>query len=768
VQRVIPSVEAAPLCRRIWLFALLSVAAVVAVVFLLPENLYLASKQWDLPQFAAWRAFAVDNIRAGHFPLWNPYAYSGQPFLGDFNSAELYPPNVIFLFLPLARAFNLSLLLHLLILGWGVGYWAAQRGIRPVAAALAGVAAMLSGPVFMRLPAGQVGNICSMAWAPWMFCALEAAWQGRPGRPALLAGACVALQILGGQPQYAVFVAVAAGLHTMVYALAKRGWWRKLWVLAFAYAVGLLLSAMQWLPGLAATAESVRQGKLPYDFARESSFPPENVLTLLTPEFFGHMFGYDYWGRIVLWESCLFVGVSGVALAAVALVGRERGRQARLDILLAGLLFILALGDYTPLQHLMYDYVPGFGEMRAFAKFDFPALLFVALAIGAGADAILNQHRVNPILATGLVGAGLAGAGVGGWLWLSPASVGGWIKQNDQGQFSIYLKDMDATFINQAGKLAGWSLAVGGLLLALAGLILLLARRQPRWGLCLLVMLPLELLAFAGNFFATTPAESLSSQTIGNILASHPGDYRIFNTDRADADYFYRVPSIWDDSPSVLKRYAEFVYASQGADPGQATQTVSIKKLPPVYSLLRMKYAFVTAAISTGSLRVGTNPNPLPRAILASDYRVLPGRDAILPMLMRPDFDPRQLVYLENEPNPKPQIGATLGTVTAIEDNSDQLTIAADVPVSALLLVTDLYSQDWRARALQDSVQKEYTIMPADYIVRAVPLSAGHHHFIMEYAPPSFRQGLWTSAIAWIGWAALMMAANFRAGKACS
>jgi len=170
---------AAELRRRVWLCALGSVLAAVAVVFLLPGDLYLSSNLWDLPEYVAWRSFAADSIHAGHFALWNPYVYSGQPFVGDYTSAELYPPNVLFLFLPLVRAFNLSMLLHGLLLGWGVGYWAKRRGCHLGAAVLAGLAAMLSGPVFMRLPTGQIGNLCAMAWAPWMFVALETAWRWR-------------------------------------------------------------------------------------------------------------------------------------------------------------------------------------------------------------------------------------------------------------------------------------------------------------------------------------------------------------------------------------------------------------------------------------------------------------------------------------------------------------------------------------------------------------------------------------------------------------
>ena len=70
----------------------------------------------------------------------------------------------------------------------------------------------------------------------------------------------------------------------------------------------------------------------------------------------------------------------------------------------------------------------------------------------------------------------------------------------------------------------------------------------------------------------------------------------------------------------------------------------------------------------------------------------------------------------------------------------------------AILLITDPYSRDWRAVPLAGSSQQSYEILPADYILRAIPLAAGHHHLLVEYAPPSFRTGRAISLAAFVLW----------------
>src|SRR5258708_7704056 len=67
----------------------------------------LSSPQTDLfLHFTAWRQFAFDQLRQGHLVLWNPHYLCGAPFLGNFESAILYPPNWFYLILPLALAIN--------------------------------------------------------------------------------------------------------------------------------------------------------------------------------------------------------------------------------------------------------------------------------------------------------------------------------------------------------------------------------------------------------------------------------------------------------------------------------------------------------------------------------------------------------------------------------------------------------------------------------------------------------------------------------------
>jgi len=746
-----------------WIAALLLVA-VAAIVFVMPGNLVIGAPDTDLMrQFLAWRDFAAQSVLAGHLPLWNPYTFSGQPFLGGFQSALLYPPNIIFLFLPLCRAANLSLLMHLLILGWGMHRLASRRGLHPLAAAVCGVLFPLTGAVFPHLYAGHLPNLCTMAWTPWIFAGLEDYYRRRRLQGLLLASAAAALQILAGHVQYVLYTAVAAGLQALLYSIAEPSLRRRaLPAVAAIYAAAAALSAAQLLPGLANVGQGIRHARVGFHFASMFSFPVENLLTFVAPGFFGDLTGQVYWGRGYLWEMSAFVGVSGLILAGTALLDSGRRRAARLDLGMTALLLVFALGNHTPLFAFLYNYVPGFDRLRGVAKFIFPATMFLVLAIGGGVDALIHRRLPRRALALGALYAGFIAGAAGFALTAWPGILALFLPviQRSGESYLAAATFTDHAFILDAGTHAGGSLIQAGAILVLAGGSLLLARRRPflRW--VPLALLPLEMAGFALTHFATADVGYAMPRELQEYVAAHRGDYRVLDPAVPNNGFFLGAPDLWGNDPGPLSRYAEFMAYTQGGDPDNVSQNLKIRAFPPVYTMLRFRYAFT---ISDDAIHVReSDEKPMALAQLISSYRVIPGRDALFSELTSPSFDPRQTVLLESAPDPAPVPAENPGTVRILGVTPDSLTVEAEVASPALLLITDPYSRDWRARPLGDGGQKSYDILPANYILRAIPLAAGHHKILVEYVPAGFRLGIGVSIAAWLLW--LILA--FRLGKA--
>ena len=152
------------------------------------------------------------------------------------------------------------------------------------------------------------------------------------------------------------------------------------------------------------------------------------------------------------------------------------------------------------------------------------------------------------------------------------------------------------------------------------------------------------------------------------------------------------------------------------------------------------------------------DPNPLPQALLVQEYAVIPERDARLAAMRAPTFNPRDTVILEEEPNPRPDLTETRGRVAVVDESTDHLTIEADLPGAAILLVTDAYAPGWRAWTLGDGPQERYEVMPANHTLRAIPLAAGRHRLHIEYLPWGYRVGRWVSIVSVLAFAGAVMA----------
>ena len=205
--------------------------------------------------------------------------------MGGFQAALLYPLNWIYLVLPLPVAIDLGIALHIFLAGLFMYCWATYRRLRWPASVAAGLIYMFGGPEFGRIVPGHITHIDTLAWAPLIFLAIDDLTMTRSLRGALLGSAAFAMQIFAGHAQYAFYTAVAATIYFALNLRAAPNRRRATVGFFFCFAGGALLGA-QLFTGLGATAEAMRSHTT-YAFASSFSFPPENLLTMILPGFFG-------------------------------------------------------------------------------------------------------------------------------------------------------------------------------------------------------------------------------------------------------------------------------------------------------------------------------------------------------------------------------------------------------------------------------------------------------------------------------------------------
>ena len=365
-----------------------------ADVLFTTSDIVLSSGGGDIAShYVHLRTFGFGELKKGNLPLWNPHIFCGTPYVGGFLSAMFYPPNLIFLVLPLSAAINWCIVLHLFLMGLFFYLWAAYRGLCAAACTVCAVILMLCGATFSHVFAGHIAQLCTMAYAPLLLLSIDGLMEQKSLRWVLAGMAAIAMQVLAGFPQYAFYTLLAAMLYLILRLVRARQRGRVIIGFAAILAGGIALSAVQLLSGMEAAAGSIREGGVSYHTAGSFSLPPENLLTLLAPNFFGSMNNDTYWGAVYLWEMTVFISVTGLILAVYGFICGKLNSNRFIFGVLAMIMFILAIGSHTPLFKLLYNYVPGFNRFRGSSKFIYPMTLFMLMLTGIGLDSLFREPR---------------------------------------------------------------------------------------------------------------------------------------------------------------------------------------------------------------------------------------------------------------------------------------------------------------------------------------------------------------------------------------
>src|SRR5439155_6773518 len=157
---------------------------------------------------------------AGRVPLWNPQENCGLPVLADATSSVFYPGKLLFAMpLDFAITYKLYIILHV-ILAAACSYWLARSWkASHAAAALAAISYSCGGNVIFQYC--NVVFLVGAAWLPLAALAADRLLRGRGWKWAVLLGICLAMMILGGDPEAAYHALFISAIYAVIFTV---GW----------------------------------------------------------------------------------------------------------------------------------------------------------------------------------------------------------------------------------------------------------------------------------------------------------------------------------------------------------------------------------------------------------------------------------------------------------------------------------------------------------------------------------------------------------------
>lgn len=455
----------------------------------------------------------------------------------------------------------------------------------------------------------------------------------------------------------------------------------------------------------------------------------------------------------------LFFSLTGFVLAIYGGVfGKKTLRCFSLSMVI--ILLVLAMGAYLPLFKFLYNWVPGFDKFRGNSKFIFHATMFLALLSGIGLDSMLKYPRSNRVIIIVMLVSGLL-AGILGMSIYNSAALGtkglwGTVMSAVASTQETSLpppKYRDDAFVMSAGIFAAKGMFICGGTFLLLSVLLFLKKFSWKFTYLIALLAILEVFTFARAVRPVFNLNTLQLSKMQKFYAEHPGDYRVSYIKNLNSAMSNGLQDIWGYSSLVLRRYAQFMTFTQGKNPDKANMYLNFSRFSRLYSMIRFRYLFISGK---NKLHIQEFEDAMPRVQLIRDWVVIQDRDDIFAAMNNPEFDPRQKVILENEPDPMPVKSEEKGFVKLINYSTDHLDVEVNLPKPAVMLITNNYSRGWRASALSGNTQQNYNIVPANYFLQAVSLNAGAHRIRIEYLPLAFRIGKWISIISIIIYISLL------------
>ena len=728
-------------------------AVLVALVALLLWPLAFGHSFWlrDTLEFTyPLKGYLGERMRAGELALWNPRLGLGRPFAGVVQPGVFYPLDVALL-LPYPRGVDLFFALHALIAALGMRAWLRGRGSDDIAATFAGALFALSG-YFVSQLVGSGTYAVGAAWLPWALSA---------PRSVPRIGVCVALMVLGGDPQ----AAWLAGGLLLVLAATQGEPRRGLAAAAGGLALAVGLAAVQLGPALE-VARVGRPGGVPLADAAHFSFPPLRLVELLWPGAFGPRYGADWLLHPLYDEGTgqayqpfsagIYVGLATPLFALAALLRRrDRGRRSDLALAaLAAVALVVAFGRHTPLFAAWYRLVPGARLFRYPEKYLLVTTLCGTALAAAGLARVAAQPRRSLV-----AGAAFTALLALGWLWAAHA--GGAF-------FAARLGRLEHGSAADLGAVVAAS-ARGALLVGLATLLPLglaaAGRLSPRaTTLALAAIVVADLFAQSATLTDFVPS-ALYQQTPPPVAAARalagPGLLRLYRPLYLEFPTSLPPPVALratlrpdcgvDDGIATLDAYDNFpvpdekeLWRALGQRPLRllAVTATRFALLPP--SLFAARDGLVERARwpALGAVLAEATA-PAPRVYLATSARVADDRSAAQ-LLAAADFSPGRSLVLAPAQGAHAATAEGSCTLAPPDDRIERLTLHCHAGAPSYAVVADAFFPGWYA-AVDGAAAP---ILRANLAMRAVPVPAGDSTVLLVYRPAHLAAGAAVSLLA--------------------
>ncbi|KKS24849.1 MAG: hypothetical protein UU81_C0001G0004 [Microgenomates group bacterium GW2011_GWC1_41_8] len=685
-----------------------------------------------------WRFIAIDQMKQGQWPSWNPYSFSGTPLAANLQSAPFYPLNVLFFMFPFHISWTLLIMLQPLLAGLFLYLYLREMKLSNYAALFGSIVFAFSGFSIAWLEWNTLGHVG--LWLPLILLSIEKivrvirGFRVKNTKQIYLWSGILTFSLIssffGGHLQtffYVLLTSLAYGTVRIIHEVnVIQTKVRKAAVfLASSAILAGIVTSVQWVPMVEFISKSTRLADQS-DWLSEGWFIPfQHLIQFIVPDFFGNPATLNYWGTWNYGEMVGYISIIPLLFSLIALMWRRDKKTLFFTILLI-ISLLFATDNFVariPYQ-LQIPLLSTSQPTRLLFLVDFSIAVLAAL----GFDLFLRKKvSIKKLLVTvGVIG------GIGVLLWVY-----------------VLLGSGENLLVAKRNLILPSGLFLVGVLGSLGYLGKnQLLKHAALFGL--IVFTVIDLLRFGWKFTPFTPREYLFPQTSTiQFITSQPGKFRIMATDNKilppNFSSMYGIESVSGYDPLYSRDYAELASAWSRNTPNNEVIDFNRIITPDNYEskiadVLNVQYVLSLSEIDSeklhlvfeeGQTKVYENTEVLPRVYLVESVQTVKNVEDMLDKLFDESIDLQKTALVESNTIPidnRPL--SELEHVDITDYLPSRVTLQSKTEASRMIVLSDVYDENWRV-FIDGTESTSYRV---NYILRGVIVPEGSHTVEFSYS----------------------------------
>ncbi len=714
-------------------------------------------------QLYPWRILSIEAFRNGQWPLWNPYSLSGTPLLANWQSAPFYPLNILLLAFGDVRGWTLLIVSQPVLSALFMYMYLKQIGIRVLGRLIGAVTFTFSGFMVTYMQYATTGHI--MLWLPLQLYLIEKFVRTTKYRYLALYSLTFFPVLTGGFFQPALYVLGVSFSYALIRLLQifRKNFHLLLSLLIFVI-LGISTAAIQLVPTLELYKYSIRLFDINIVGYQYGILPLRNIITFLSPDFFGNPVTNNYFGLLQYQETSGYF--SAIALIFVILAILRFRKNIYFSYFTAIFFLSLIFAFNNPLSRLVYQLnIPGISSgyaSRLLMLTSFSASVLAAL--GSGVIDYKKVLKINGVLL---------------FIMVTLFSIIVYGSNFGRDKFSLIYSFFNIDTQEHLRIAMRNMILPMGILSIYFVTVTLLRYTQKYRNIFLVITLALiifSLIHFGLKFTPFSPVKMTNLSTpVIEYLKKNTGFYRIereWGPVLPPNTWIYsRLSSPSGYDPLAILSYAMWYRTCQGNKPLSQTDTSSNKFTryleenkydSPCLDLFGVKYLVAIKrnkqdsydpngvyfnqqiplgkfkeVFSDGTTAILGNTSVLPRVILYDRYFIEP-KESEAQQKIYWDLDFRKDIVINRQPLFSNHAVSNTDSTEIAKYLPNEVTVRTNTLQPAFLLLTDTYYPGWKV--FLDNVESPLII--ADGIYKAIEVPEGKHNIVFKYDPSSFKIGM--------------------------